>query len=352
MVFIRRELSYLIPLKTALIGIGRVGWGFHLPNIVSHAGFNLCAVVDLSEDRLLECKEKYHVNGYKNLSDMLEREHPDLVVIASPTHLHREHAETSMRAGADVFLDKPMANSYAEACSIAKVSEETGRKIMIYQPHRAVPETVVLQKIFKSGILGPIYMIKRAVSSYERRNDWQTLKKFGGGMLANYGAHYIDQMLYLTQAQVIESSCRCHRIATFGDAEDVVKIVLGMNTGITIDIDINCATAFEITPWMVFGKYGTAIYEGNGWEGLFRIKYYDPHEVPERTVDENLAASGRAYNTDCAIPWKTIEYPVLQSDKIDFYDKCYATFAEDAKPFVPLTQTLSLMKIITEMKHG
>lgn len=341
----------MISLKTALVGLGRIGWNFHLPNISTHEGFNLCAVVDLSVDRLSEAKTQYRVPGYQKIEEMLDNEHPDLVVIASPTHLHREHAEACMRAGVDVFLDKPMATSYAEACAIARVSEETGRKLMIYQPHRAVPETVILKTIFESGVLGPIYMIKRAVSSYERRNDWQTLKKFGGGMLANYGAHYIDQMLYLTQDQVKESFCRCHRIATLGDAEDVVKIVLGMNSGITIDIDINCATAFDIAPWMVFGKYGTAIYEGDGWEGLFRVKYYDPHEVPEREVDESLAAAGRAYRTDCTIPWKTVEYPVLQSDKIDFYDKCYETFAKGAEPFVPLVQTLSLMKIIDGMKH-
>lgn len=341
----------MISLKTALVGLGRIGWSFHLPNIIKHQGFELCAVVDLCEERLCEAKTQYGVSGYQKIEEMLNCEQPDLVVIASPTHLHREHAEASMRAGADVFLDKPMATTYAEACLIAQVSEETGRKLMIFQPHRAVPETVILKKIIKSGVLGPIYMIKRAVSTYERRNDWQTLKKFGGGMLTNYGAHYIDQMLYLTKAQVTESFCRCHKIATLGDTEDVVKIVLGTDSGLTIDIDINCATAFEITPWMVFGKYGTAIYEGNGWEGLFRVKYFEPNNVPERIVDENLAAEGRAYSTDCKLPWKTIEYPVLQADKIDFYDKCYAAFAEGAKPFVPLFQTLSLMKIIDQMKH-
>lgn len=55
-------------------------------------------------------------------------------------------------------------------------------------------------------------------------------------------------MLYLTQAQVKDSFCRCHRIATLG----------------------------------------------NAWEGLIRVNYFDPQEVLERIVDESLSV-GRAY---------------------------------------------------------
>lgn len=343
-------MSILKRIKTALIGLGRIGWSYHLPNIQKHDGFELCAVVDVSEERLAEAKESYGVRGYTELESMLSQEKPELVVIASPTHLHREHAIQALRAGADVFLDKPMAPSYEDARAIADTAKETGRKLMIYQPHRAVPETVVLNRIFESGKLGEIYMIKRAVSSYERRNDWQTLKKFGGGMLNNYGAHYIDQMMYLTGDSVKSHYCRCHRIATLGDAEDVVKIVLQMQRGITVDIDINCATAYPIPAWMIFGKYGTAVYEGDGWvKGEFKIRYYDPHKVKAREVDESLAAAGRAYSTDAPLPWVEETHPVLQEEKIDFYEKCYEYFALDKPPFVPIEQTMTLMQLISQM---
>ena len=336
--------------KTALVGLGRIGWGYHLPSIAEHEGFELCAVVDVSEDRLAETKEKYDARGYTELDTMLAQEKPQLVVIASPTHLHREHAVQALRAGADVFLDKPMAPSYEDASAIADVAQACGRKLMIYQPHRAVPETVVLKRIFESGKLGEIYMIKRAVSSYERRNDWQTLKKFGGGMLNNYGAHYIDQMVYLTEDTVKSHYCRCHRVATLGDAEDVVKIVLEMTEGITVDIDINCATAYPIPAWMIFGKCGTVVYEGDGWvKGEFKVRYYNPKQVKERKVDESLAAAGRAYSTDAPLPWVEETYPVQQEEKIDFYAKCYEYFAEDKEPFVPIGETLNLMRLIQQM---
>jgi len=84
-------------------------------------------------------------------------------------------------------------------------------------------------------------MIKYARSSYIRRNDWQTQKRYGGGMLNNYGAHAIDQLLYITGSKAADISCRLRRIATLGDADDVVKAVIETDNGIILDIDINMA---------------------------------------------------------------------------------------------------------------
>lgn len=337
-------------IKTAVIGLGRIGWNFHLPKIMKHPGFALCAVSDLCGERIREAEQTYGIKGYTEIQEMLDAVHPELAVIASPTHLHKEHATLCMRAGAHVFLDKPMASSYAEAKMIEEESKATDRKVMVFQPHRAVPEIAALKRIFDSNILGPVYMIKRALSCYERRNDWQTLRKFGGGMLTNFGEHFIDQMMFLTGQSVLQSFCRCHRIASLGDAEDVVKMILDLEHGITVDIDICCAAALPIVPWMVFGKYGTAMYELYNASPCFFVKYYDPQEVAGREIDESLAAKNRAYSTDCQLPWKSKRYLIEESDKISFYDRCYRYFVENDAPFVPLSDSLSVMGIIESMK--
>ena len=79
-------------LKTAVVGLGRIGWNLHIPKITQHPEqFSLVGVVDLSQERLAEAKEKYGVNGYTDIPSLVAAEKPDLVVIASPTHLHRDH---------------------------------------------------------------------------------------------------------------------------------------------------------------------------------------------------------------------------------------------------------------------
>ena len=334
-------------LKTAVIGLGRIGWSFHIPNILSHDGFTLTAVVDVSQERLDEAKSTYQVNGYTEISQMLKQESPDLVVVASPTHLHMEHACAALRAGCDVFLDKPMAKNLASARAIAQCAVETGQKLMIYQPHRVFAEPNLLKEIISSGKLGKIYMIKRAASGYSRRNDWQAFRKYGGGMLNNYGAHYIDQLLYITGEKVSRLHCVAYKIASAGDADDVVKILLETENHVLLDLDINMATALPVTPWMLFGQFGTVAYEkGSDGKDYFKLRYYDPKGVEAAVASEALAAVNRSYNNDVPLPWVEERIAITDEYKIDFYQQCYAFFAEGKKPFVPVDETLYVMELI------
>ena len=84
-------------MKTALIGLGRIGWQYHLPQIVKHEGFELAAVVDTNPERLREAEVAYGIRGYADAAEMLlylERR--------SPCPLGRERLHSlAARIGAD-----------------------------------------------------------------------------------------------------------------------------------------------------------------------------------------------------------------------------------------------------------
>ncbi|NLG53387.1 MAG: Gfo/Idh/MocA family oxidoreductase [Clostridiales bacterium] len=341
-------------LKTALAGLGRVGWNYHMPEILSHEGFSLCAVVDAEKSRLAEAREKADVNCYTDYDEMLSAEKPDLVVIATPTHLHKQHACDALRQGAHVFLDKPMARDLEEAREIYDTAREHGRKLMLYQPHRARPEAVVAKQVIESGILGNTYMIKRAYTGYIRRSDWQALKKYGGGTLFNTGSHFIDQMLYITGDKALAHSCYLSRVATLGDAEDVVKVTLRTRNGVIVDIDLNMATAYNFEPWYLLGKRGGAILtkDDDGNE-VFRAKYYLPEDLEEISLSDSLAAKDRKYVSHSPINWRYKDFPIRPEMKIDYYQKCYEYFALDKEPFVPAEDSVYLMEMLQKLaKQG
>ncbi|TVR55121.1 MAG: gfo/Idh/MocA family oxidoreductase [Spirochaetaceae bacterium] len=333
--------------KTAVIGLGRIGWQYHVPEVSAHDGFDLAAVVDLDQERIDEARRDYGVRGYADYREMLSHVNPDLVVVASPTHLHAEHAIAAMRSGADVFLDKPMAATLDEAREIDAVRRETGRKLMVYQPHRAVPEVGVIKEILELGILGPVYMVKRATSRYTRRSDWQSQLRYGGGMLNNYGAHFIDQIMFLFGGAADSVRCHRYRIASLGDADDVVKIVIKTTTGVLLDLDINQASTHEISPWMIFGKYGTLTYRRNSdGAAAFEAVYVLPEELPPLTLISELKAPGRLYDQSAPIPWKTRSFAVTPQYAVEFYDTCYAYFARNEPPFVPIESTFEVMEVL------
>lgn len=222
--------------------------------------------------------------------------------MASPTVYHAQHTIEALEHGCHVFCDKPVAMSLQEARQMDETARKQGRKLMIFQPRRLNSDTMAVRSLMESGILGKIYQLKLYVGNYSRRNDWQAFRKNGGGMLRNYGAHYVDQFLCLLHEKLRLLTCATDRIASLGDADDVVKMLLCSESGILLDLDINQASALQPYRWCIYGKYGTAMVRGtaNDWE----IRRYDPAELKPVSADERMAAQGREYPSS-DIPFRT-----------------------------------------------
>lgn len=341
-------------LKIAVVGLGRIGWQTHLPEIAKHnTKFQLTAVVDTSKARLDEAKEVYGVRGFTDLREMISVAKPDIVVIASPTHLHMEHACTAMQMGCDVFLEKPMATDYASAKKIADCAEEHGRKLMVFQPRRISPDVNQLKEIIATGKIGRVFHVKLSGMNYDRRNDWQAMVKFGGGILNNHGAHYLDVLNYMFGEKVSRVSCIKYKIASAGDAEDTVKILMETENHIIYDVDISWAAAMPMNTWLVLGEHGAITMEkGLSGERQFRLRYYDSKAVPDAIVSEELIAKDRKYGNDVPLPWVEEIIPLDIGYEIDFYDKCYEFFGENKASFVPVSETLYLMDLIRRCRES
>ncbi|MGC9346522.1 MAG: Gfo/Idh/MocA family protein [Anaerolineae bacterium] len=337
-------------LRTAVIGLGRIGWQFHLPEVKSHEGFELVAVVDPLADRREEAETTYDVHAYADAEALLDKENLDLVVIASPTPFHADQTVAAFEHGCDVFCDKPMAPKLAEAERMIAAMAAHDRKLMIYQPHRARVEVVALQDILRRRLIGPLYMLKRGRSDYYRRNDWQAFSQYGGGMLNNYGAHYIDELIYLAGSSAKRVSCALRTIASLGDAEDVVKTVIETQSGVILDVDINMAAAHAIRPWHILGAHGSIVMTED--EAAWHVRYYRPDELGDGVVHTELVAPERKYgNIDESIPWREEIVPFSDYEPVDFYAQCYEYYALDKPPFVPIEETHDLMRVLNACRR-
>jgi len=337
-------------LATAVVGLGRVGWQYHLPQIVEHTGFTLAAVVDPNPERLEEARASYQATGYASVADLLAAERLDLLVIASPTHFHADQAIAALEAGVDVFCDKPIAPSLAETDRMIDAMRRSGRKLMVYQPHRLTPEAMAVRAILDSGKLGELFLLKRALTNYVRRNDWQAHRAYGGGMLSNFGAHMIDQLLFLTGGSISQLTCHLRRMATLGDADDVVKALFHLDNGILLDLEIDMACSLPVPAWTIVGRHGAAMQTSDGTG--FTLKYYRPDELPPLALQEGLSAAKRMYGTDEVLPWRTETIALADFTPPSFYDKCYDYFALDLPPFVPITETREVMRVIEACRQS
>ncbi|MGI6539078.1 MAG: Gfo/Idh/MocA family protein [Caldicoprobacterales bacterium] len=331
-------------LKTAVIGLG-MGLNFHIPQIVSHKKFELAAIADVDEEKLRIASEKYNVPGYTDAYEMMDTVPLDLVVIASPTQFHAPHSIAAMERGIDVFLEKPMASTLEEAKEIYDVHIRTGRKIMVYQPHRTFSETVAAKAILDSGILGRVYRITRSIRTYFKRSSWQAYKKNGGGTLNNHGSHYIDLLLYLAKGNAVSVKCELQRILATGDADDCARILMKTDNDIVLDIDMNFASAFNPNVWELYGDLGTAVLvHPESGKPFFRARYLDLKFALEA---QKYYPCTNPLNDNAEYPWMIKDFEVGDNRyAINIYDKCYEYFKLNQEPFVPITDTLKVMDVL------
>ena len=98
-------------------------------------------------------------------------------------------------------------------------------------------------------------MIKRATSGYIRRNDWQSQKRFGVEC-SIITDHIILISFFISHLQQQGCTMFNEKIASIGDADDVLKAVIVTQNDIIFDLDINMAAAIQLPPWTIMGSRG------------------------------------------------------------------------------------------------
>jgi predicted dehydrogenase len=132
--------------------------------------------------------------------ELIERD-LDLVVLASPGHVHLEQGLAALAAGAAVVIDKPFAASVDEGRRLIDAAEAAGRPLAVFQNRRWDGDFLTLRRLLSEGRLGRVH---RFESTFERwspglRDRWQdtTTSAQAAGITFDLGSHLIDQALQL-----------------------------------------------------------------------------------------------------------------------------------------------------------
>jgi predicted dehydrogenase len=336
-------------LRIGVAGLGRIGWTFHCKQLAEHPDWTLVAVADTDAARRREAEDTFHCAAVADVGELCRRGDLDAVVIATPTHLHEAMVLTALDCGLHILLEKPMASGCDEARRMVAAAEAAGRVLTVYQPHRLGAYFQHFKAIVKDGRIGRVTMVQRGAFSYARRDDWQSLQKYGGGMLNNYGAHYLDQILQLVGYDVRRLWCTLQRVASLGDADDVVKMLLELAGGVVVDCTISQASIGKTEEFVVWGTCGTVEYSA----GQITVHWFDPATLPPKDVDPSLASAGRKYPSETEtldVHRETV--PVDASRQLDVFANLAQAIRGTATLFVPPRETLALMEILARCRES
>ena len=332
------------PIKTAVIALGRSGWNIHVAAIRNDERYQVVSVLDPVPERRKQAEEELGCESYTDYKKLLKETPAELVVVATPSVLHGPQSIDALKAGKHVVVEKPMSATLREADGMIRAAERSGALLMIHQNYRFNRRFVFMQEVLKSKKLGKLVHIGYSSHSYSRRNDWQCLRKYSGGLLNNKITHPLDQIMALVNAPIKDILCDLKHISDAGDVEDHVKMLLRAETGVTVDVDDSSSTATTLNApeWTVVGTCGAMTIAGN----QAHLKYYDPKKAPKLKICPKPIADGRAYGNDDVLPWQEEDLVAEGTDIGSYYDAVYNTLRRGKKFPIDARQVREMMRVL------
>jgi len=320
---------------------------------MSHPGFTLAAVCDIDAKRTAEARAASGCAEYHTVPDLVADPNVELVIVASQSIDHEPMTLKALEAGKHVLCEKPAALSSKGVQRMIDAANKSGVKFTVHHNYRVSGEFLYIKEIIASGILGQVVRVKRRNVSFGRRNDWQVLKKYGGGMTGNWGIHLVDQCLCLGDAPIRDVWGDVKQVFNPGDAEDDIKALIRLESGMTFDVDMSSINAAPEPAWVIMGSTGTLWVTG----GECHLQYFDPKELPSIEVNDGTQAVGRRYgvvsDAPTEIPWQRwTGKPEPKGTYPSFYDNLLAAIREGAELIVTPESALQTYKVLDEVRAG
>lgn len=323
-------------IRVAILGQGRSGRNIHGQHLIKEPDrFKIVAVVDPLEERRSRAEKEYGCESYADYHALFGRKDIDLVINATPSHLHVPITLDLLNNGFNVLCEKPLARRVEDVDRLIAASKKNGSLFAIFQEYRYGPHFKQIRKVINSGVLGRIVQISIAESYFSRRWDWQTLQEYNGGNLLNKGPHQIDQALQLFGTDMmpeITSVLDCAN--SYGDADDYVKIIFKGKGRPTIDIEMSSCNAYPSFAYNVQGTLGGL----TGSTTHLEWKYFIPQEAPKQKLIRTPLVNSEGLPCYCSEKLKWYEekwdFPkdgdTFSNMTAEFYEMLYKVLAEGA----------------------
>ncbi len=223
--------------RTALIGCG--WWGKNiLKEAIASGRVKVVGLCDVdSHVREVAADQVNDLNGdqpktYNHFQELLDKEKPEIVLIATPDHWHALQTIAAVKAGAHVFVEKPTGHTIHESRAMLRASREGGRVIQVGLHRRIGPHHVSGMKFLKSGAVGDVGMVRlfahggggrekptanqepapgmdwnlwcgpapmRPFNPRLHPGGWRNFLDYGNGQLGDWGVHWLDQVLWWSE---------------------------------------------------------------------------------------------------------------------------------------------------------
>ena len=263
------------PVRVALMGLGRSMFTEHYPVFKAHpALFKVVAACDLLKERRdIIAKDFPDCRMFRRFTDMLDERDIDVVDIATCSVDHVKHALMSLERGFWTLLETPIALTVDDAQVLRGAAQKAKNRLLALQRGLFSPDFLLARKEMSDTRLGDIYEVRVRKEDFIRRDDWQAVKRLGGGAAYYAMTDLILQTLKLLPLPPIQMWSELRRVASLGDAEDCAHVNLKTRGIISADIEFNGGVLPEDRgpSFVIRGTRGTFKVQPGASEGTLTV---------------------------------------------------------------------------------
>lgn len=223
--------------RTALVGSG--WWGMNILRAAVQAGQSkVVALCDVDTRQLKTARQELgklttdQPKEYRDFREMLAREKPEIVIVATPDHWHPLCCIAAIESGAHVYVEKPVGHTLQEGRAMVNAARRHNRTVQVGTHRRVSPHNVSGMDFLKSGKAGKIGMVRAFVhygggpgektpaQEPPKELDWnmwcgpaplspyhpgmhpkgfRSYLDYANGQLGDWGIHWMDQIMWWTE---------------------------------------------------------------------------------------------------------------------------------------------------------
>lgn len=237
--------------RVAVVGTGSFATSVLMPALKDLSDASMVAAVSGRGLSARHAANKFDIpHVCASLDEVLARPDVDAVVIATRHEHHAAQAAQALRAGKDVFLEKPAAVDDDQLEELRKAAAESGRRLMIGFNRRFAPMAKELKGFFDGRKAG-LMMSARINAGRIPAGNWVVDAVEGGGRIVGEGCHFIDLMAY------------------WAGAPPVAVSAVGIGPGSAYGHDDNVAVTLRFAD----GSVGQLLYTSMGDPSVSKERY-------------------------------------------------------------------------------
>lgn len=198
----------------AVIGCGRIANGAHFPALAQLDNVKVKYACDIIKEKAEKAKEDFPFieNVITDYKIALADDEIDAVFVLTPNYAHYKITMDALKAGKHVMCEKPVTINYALSCEMAEEAEKAGKILNIGVCNRYHKSVEMLEELNRQGRFGDIYHIYCSFRSFRSipglGGAFTTKTESGGGVLIDWGIHFMDLILYiLGNAKIKNVTC-------------------------------------------------------------------------------------------------------------------------------------------------